>query len=487
LTRSLKVAQNVLTTLISQVVTWALSFAVILYLPHYAGVTGLGRLTLASAFAGMFSLLSSIGSSTVMMRDIPRDVTSTGKLILASLIIRLPLAIISIVIGLGVGELFGYGHELLLLIGLGLVAATLGVVTDTISSAIRGLQNFVIANVGTVIDKVISSLLIVAVCIVRWPLWIIVAAPIISSSIALLYMFQGLNKSNIEWKMPDFQALKSLLMAGLPFVSAGVFVAIYARSDAIFLSKLSTIQAIGWYGLAFRIGGTAMTLPSIVCTAMLPPLSALYRETKAGFIDGTARLINLMIICCIPIAAVMIICPVPLIEVFSHNTPSFLPAANVVRVYGVAVMLWFVSQAIFTGIVACDQQKAVASSMGIAAVVSIPLTAGCVFIGQHDFHNGAVGAAASDLLIEVLLLVFYCNALPKGTISSTLIGVTLKGLVAATPFLATVYFLPLRFGLLASIPCLILYGVLCLQLRCLHYKDIELFSRIVGGKFGVAK
>jgi O-antigen/teichoic acid export membrane protein len=487
MSRSMLVAKNIATTVVAQIVSWVLQLSVVFFLPHYAGVIGLGKITLAGSFAAIFGIFSSLGTSTVLMRDIPRDVTRTGKLIIASLLARIPLAIVSVWLALFVATDFGYGKQLVLFVGIGMVGVVTGVISDTISSGARGLQNFMIANVGSVIDKLIYSGLTVLVCIERLPLWLIVAAPVISSFFSSLYMLKGISGFVVHWQMPDVKEVKSLLIAGLPFISAGIFVAVYAKSDALFLSRLSTLQSIGWYGLAFRISGTAMALPTTVCSAMLPALSSMYRENREGFAGGVARLINLMIICCIPIAAVMIFCPRPLIQLFSHNTTSFLPAANVVRIYGIAVMLWFVSQATFTGIIACDQQKIIAGSMGIGALISVPMTAACVYAGQHVLHNGAIGAASSDLLVEVFLLVCYLKALPVGSVSFSMLGVLVRGLAAAVPLIVLLYLLPSSFILIASIPCIALYAFLCFTFKCLQPTDMELFGRLIGGKFGFSK
>jgi O-antigen/teichoic acid export membrane protein len=479
--------RNIITTLISQVASWGLNFAVILFLPHYAGAKGLGEITLAGSFASVFGLISSLGSATVLMRDIPRDIPSAGRLILASLIIRVPLAALSIVIGLAAALAMGFGHEMTILVGIAMSGTVAGVLSDTLGSAVRGLEKFSIANIGMVIDKVISSILIIAVCVMHGALWLIIAAPIFSTLAASAYMLRAIKTSNIVWSMPDLGALRSLVRAGLPFISVGIFMAVYAKSDALFLSKLSTTESIGWYGLAFRISGTAMALPAIVCSAMLPALSTLYVENKALFADGTSRLINLMILCSVPFAAIMIFCPEPLIAILSHRTASFLPAVNVVRVYGAAILLWFVSQAAFTSIIACDQQKAAAVAMGAAAVLSLPITAGSIFLTQHFWQNGAVGAAISDFLIEIFLFAGYCYVLPKGIVNFSMVTTTAGCFAAVMPLVAAVCFLPIKYALVMIVPCMLLYGILSLQFKCLHAKDLELFRRLLGGKFGFSK
>jgi O-antigen/teichoic acid export membrane protein len=482
LTRSLRVARNVSTTLITQAVTWILSLVVIFFLPRYLGPGGLGEITVAGSFAGIFGLISSVGASTVLMRDIPRDVSRAGALITASMAVRIPLAIFGTFLGLIVGKLFGYSHFVLVLTAICLLGNISGIVGDTLSSALRGLETFSVANAASIIDKVITSSTTIVVCVVHGPLWLIVGSMIISSFFSSGYMFWRLCQTNIVWTMPSKAEIIALVRAGMPFLSGSIFVTIYAKSDAIFLSKLSSISAVGWYNLAFRVSGAAMSLPAIVCSAMLPPLSSLFKESLAAFVDGASRLMNLMIICAVPFGAAMILCPVQLVDLLSHHVSSFRPAVPVVQVYGVATVLWFVSQAAATSIIACDQEKIFARAMSVAALFSIPLTALCVYAGQHWLHNGAVGAAVSDLIAEIYLLGCYIKVLPKGVVSFTSITTCCKALVAAVPMLVEFYVVPAKYVLFGAVPCVAIYAILCLQFHCVHAKDIELMRQMIRGR-----
>jgi O-antigen/teichoic acid export membrane protein len=485
LNRSAGVARNITTTLITQVVTWGLSFAVLLFLPTYAGAAGYGNINLAVSFASILGIFSGLGVTMVIMRDIPREPRKAGTLVLASLILRLPLALLSIGLGLMIGKALGYSDRVLLYIGIYLTIAVIGVFADTFNAAVRGLQTFSFANMGQIIDKVVSSVIIIAVCLLKGPLWMVVAAYGISVLFSLTVMVKGLTRPDVDWVMPTKDQMMALARSGIPFVSAGVFTAIYGKSDALFLARLSDNVNIGWYSLAFRIAGTAMALPTTVCSAMLPPLSALYKENLALFIDGTARLLNIMVICCVPVAAVMVFCSAPLVSLFSHGAASFKPASLSVQIYGVAIILFFLSQGASSAVIACDREKIFSRAMAVAAFFSIPITALCIYIGQKALHNGSAGACISDLIPEVYLLGCYLAALPKGSVSFSLLATGLKACLAALPLMAMFYLVPSRFALFSAIPCVAIYGFMCLKLGCLHVRDIDVLKSMAKDKIGL--
>ena len=107
MSRSRLVARNVLVTLATQILSWGLSFLVTLYLPRYVGSGGLGALTLAGSFAGIFSIGVGLGTSTVLTRDIARDPDRVGELTLAALALRLPLGLVAVSLAWGIAPRSG--------------------------------------------------------------------------------------------------------------------------------------------------------------------------------------------------------------------------------------------------------------------------------------------------------------------------------------------------------------------------------------------
>jgi hypothetical protein len=74
-----------------------------------------------------------------------------------------------------------------------------------------------------------------------------------------------------------------------------------------------------------------------------------------------------------------------------------------------------------------------------------------------------------------------------GSVSFSMLGVLVRGLAAAVPLIVLLYLLPSSFILIASIPCIALYAFLCFTFKCLQPTDMELFGRLIGGKFGFSK
>jgi O-antigen/teichoic acid export membrane protein len=477
MSRSRLVARNVVTTLVTQLVSWGLTFVVTLYLPRYLGDTGLGAITLAASFAVIFSLLVSLGTSTVLIKEIARDHSRTGELVLAALAIRIPLAAFAIGLGALATEALRYHHELQVLIWTALAAMAFGQVNDILGSALRGLEEIPRQNAAILVEKIISSVLTILLVLHRAPLWTFVAIGLVSTvfsfGINLFALWPHLRGLHI----PQRPTLRSLISSGLPFLTTAVFMAVYGQSDAILLSKMSSIAAIGWYGLAKRLGGTTMMIPTALTSAMLPTLSRVYQEDKDAFEGAVRRLFNFMLICVVPFAAVLILAPGQILSLL-HYPAAFRNSIPVLVMMGSAVILWYLSSAAGTALIACDRQNALSRITGISALISVPICSVLIYVTQHYFSNGAIGAMLSDVVIEAYMVTAYLRALPVGLFTWNNFGVLGRATAAALPIITLFHFVQDKRGLLLLVPGLILYIPLCWLLRCLHPQDMQMLQQI---------
>ena len=476
-----RVARNVATTLATQLLSWGMTFIVTLYLPRFIGDVGLGFLTLASSFASVFSLGVGLGTSTVLIKDIARDHGRAGELALASLALRVPLGLAAVVLGWGASFALGYDAHLRMLLAVALGVMAVGQITEALGCVLRGLEEIPRQNAAALAEKVVASVLTVVLVVLRAPLAWIIGAAALGSLTSLLVILGSLRRHVARIARPSADTIKTLVRAGMPFLTTAVFMAVYGQADALLLSKMSSVAAIGWYGLAKRLGGSTMVIPVALASALLPTLARLWESNREDFAVSVRRLWNLMLIAVVPFAAILGLAPARVLALL-HYPASFSHSVPVLVLMGGAVILWFLSQVAGTALVASDRQGAVSRVAGVAALLSVPVCAGCIFLTQHAMHNGAVGAMLSDVLVEGYLLLAYVRALPTGLLHGRSVLVLLRALVAALPLVGLFHFVHSPAGLVWLVPGLIAYLPLCLLLGCLSPQDVQAVRRLFLGK-----
>jgi O-antigen/teichoic acid export membrane protein len=142
------ISRNFLATLVTQLVSWVLTFIVTMYLPRYAGTDGMGRLAVAGSFIAIFSVLASLGTSSVLIKDIARDHSRAGELLGAALLVRIPLALLLGAIGYGIACLLNYATELRLFILLAAIGIVVGTVNDVLGAVLQGMEKLTRQSLG---------------------------------------------------------------------------------------------------------------------------------------------------------------------------------------------------------------------------------------------------------------------------------------------------------------------------------------------------
>ncbi len=486
MSRSRLVARNVLATLASQVLSWGMSFILTVTLTRYIGAHGLGLLTFAGSFAGVFAIAMALGTSTVLTRDIARDTSRTAELTLAALAMRLPIGLLSIGAGWAVARALGYGPSVRLLVVVALAAMLVGMLNDALGSALRGLQEIPRQNAAALADKAVMAALVVLLIRGHAPLWMIAGTGGVSALVALVINASAFGPYWKSVRRPTAATVRALARQGMPFLTTAVFIAVYGNCDALLMSKLSDFDAIGWYGLAKRLGATTLFLPVALTGAMLPALSRVYGEDRRAFEGAAQRMFNFVVICAVPFAAVLVMAPGRIIALVTDHKAGFAPAAPVLMILGAAIILWFVSQAASTALIASDRQAALSRITAVSALICVPVTGVLIFVTQRALHNGAIGAIGGDVLIEAYMVTAYLRALPPGFFNGRSFGTLARAGAAALPLVGLFYFVHDRHSLLLLVPGLLLYVPLCWLLRCLHPSDVQMVRQMWKGRVGAS-
>ncbi len=410
------VTRAVAITLLTQAISWSLALVVTFYLPSYLGVLNLGRLSLATAFAGTVAGLVSFGTSTVLIAEISKTPERAAALVRTSLALRGALAGGLLCIAALVAWLMNFGREVNLLIALVLPPILLWQVTETYLAALNGLQQFVKLNAINLVEKLTFSAIVIALVMLKAPLWTFAAAYIVSNGTVAIVARHVFNRATRSFTVPAVPATvasaQAMAKAGVPFLSSKVFSMIYGEgSTALLMSKLSTLEAIGWLGLAKRFFGAAYVIPMAISNSMLPMLTRAHHDgDRARFRRLVWMLFGAVFVAALPIAIVLSFFPDTLLKVLNYP-PSFAGSIPVLRIMGLVVFLWFAQQALATAIIATGKQKVFVLVTSVAAALAFPVCGVCIWAGERYLANGAVGAMLGDTLLEIVMLTFYVRAL----------------------------------------------------------------------------
>lgn len=473
-----RVVRNIAVTLGTQILSWALTFAVTLSLPRYVGDAGLGKMAFALSLAALFGTVIPLGTSTVLVREIAKDRSRTGELLLAAIFLRVPLGLLMTALLIGmISALHAVSpmHYSDLTRTLVIIAASgmiVGGVNEALSSALLGQENMTRQSASVLSEKFLSSALVIGLIALRQPIWMLASVALISSLVSLSVNMTAFKPLLPTLRLPRRETLRFLVVAGLPFFALGVFRMLYNQIDVPVLAFFTDDRTVGWYNIATRLLGSTLFIPVALATALLPSLTRLHAASPERFNGALRRALTLVILCAVPIAAPLVVLPHKILLGFLHYPAAFAHSAPILAIYGVGVLLWYVSQITGTALVVLDKQKEMCRISVIALVLTV---IGCLTLipaARHLWHNGGVGAALTDVGVEVYMNAAFLLVLPRGTFGVQTLYVLLRSLVAVIPMAALMLLLHGALQWVGAAGGVAVYAAVCYGLGCISRDDL---------------
>jgi len=467
-----------------------MSFAVVLFLPAYLGPAGMGKLSLATAFAAILMAVVPLGTSTVLVKEVARNPDLAVPLLRTSLLLRTPVCLLATLLAYGAASLMRLNHETTILVLVCSGGTVLSVTNDAVASTLQGLEKLPRQNFVAVIEKLVWSGLTILAVVERAPLWQIAMASWVSSGIATvcnLSAFRSDLRSIVGGASDRISKVdtRSMIVMGLPFLGWSVCVTLYGQTDPMVIHLVTHRDLdIGWYGVTTKLVGTTLFLPAALSAALIPRLSKLHADgtDSAEFMTIARRALSIAMLCGIPLAVMFGLMPDRILDMLPYRG-KFAEAGPVLRIGGAGLILWYLGIVLGTFVVARDGQRQLARSAAGAAIMGLPLCLLCSHLTFLRSGNAATGAIASDCLVELGLVICYARLIPAGYVDRSFLSLAARCL-AGSVVTAILFYAGASHGvgLWWAAPCAIVYLGICVVFRCIGPSDLSMVKRVLARK-----
>lgn len=474
--RTTRVARNVVMVLGSQIAIWIAGSGLAIVLPRYLGEANIGRLTFATSFTGIFSIIVLFGSERYITREIARNPKQGAHVAFNALVTRVPLVLVALVIMVAFVNLLHYPRPTREVVYILAGSLCVNAVGNTCSAALQGLERMTLTSVAAIAEKVLSGVLgIVAVVLagegmITYAI-ILLAANAVSGGIIVIYFLQVIGISG----RIDAKECRAILRGGLPFLIWGVSLLIYGTIDITMLSLMTNDDVVGWYGTSYRFIGIATFFPFSVTMALLPTISSSTREQSRALVQ---RCLDLVMFVSVPTSVFFLVGAHALI-LFLHYPAGFDNSIILLRILSLHIPLTAFTMVAGTVLIAYDKEGPRTKAAVAAAVLNPIINLAAIPYFQHMNGNGAIGAAIVSVAIEVFMLVVMLLLLERGTFGRHNLYGAMRSVAAGIP-MAAVMIAVSPFGLL---PMMFLGGatfvVAALFFRAITVDEIKEIRAIV--------
>lgn len=418
------VLANTLASLGTQLVTWCFTLAATVYVPRALGAAAMGMLNVAYAWWGLGSVILSAGIEPYVVKRVAREPGDLQALVRVALTIRVLVGTTLLASALIAGYLLRLDPEaqaVLLFAGL---SACIWSCIGLLQAAVQGYERFSYTVPGNIIEKVLSAMGSIAVVRLGFHAASVAGVGILAATVNLavlaLIMRRNLpsppSRNSVNWL--------ALVRGGLPFFWSIAASTLYLQVITIFLGLLTNDTVTGYYGVASRLFGTSLFIPTALLAALFPVLSRQF-ASDTGLLRRTAqRTFDILIFLGLPLSVGLSELAGPVIRlIYGHRFEGTVP---VMAIFGAILIATYLNMYVSQLLSAIDRQRTWMVISILSLMLIVPLSIGCILFFQVHLHNGGIGAAIAFLTTESVQTLLGLTLVARRILSWHIVTFTLR-------------------------------------------------------------
>ncbi|MEO7020964.1 MAG: flippase [Ktedonobacteraceae bacterium] len=473
-----KIINNTLISLVGQLVTWTSTLGLTIAYGRFLGDVKFGELYFATMFVGLIGFPVEFGFNQQLTRDVATDPEKAHAYLWNTLLIKMTLWITLYGGILLTAKGLGYSQEQWDLVAICGVNLMVGSVVSTFAALHYAFSRTVFPSVGMMIEKgldaVVGFILLKNGASVQTMAFVLLGGSIIDGIWVALWFFRLTG-----WRLTfDRVIIIDLFRSSIPFVAYGILGVIYYRIDTVLLSLMANTAVVGWYGAGYRLFDTLLFVPNLIINAIMYPIFAKLSTNARS--QSTLKLaieksMNLLLICSIPIATLMIV-GAPNIIGFLYHRAEFANSIPVLQALAPGLVFLYINTLLSSIIVSTKGEKKIPLMAAIALVFNLGTNLLLIPLYKQ------VGAALVTSLTELLLLCTSMVIIQKQLLPGKSIRVASKALVSALVMAAAIYLLRSLSILFITPVAFLAYAGSAFLLRTIPREDMQFLLKAVKNK-----
>jgi O-antigen/teichoic acid export membrane protein len=386
-----------------QLVTWTMTFLWTLIVPRALGPSGTGLIVSAMAVAGVLGVVLGLGTRNYLVREMVVDPDAAPRLLGTAVVMRVLLTPVFVAAVVVYAHFAHYGHRGTVVLYLAAGATLLTLFAEPLQAGFQAIERMEYLALSDVITKSGQGVLGIALVLIGFR-----AVGIAGSMAAVAALVVVLNAAWLSrWLRVDLRTnaahLRDMVRQSVAYWAFGLFFMFYLWIDSVLLSLLTRSEVVGWYGVPTRLFQTLMFLPALLSTAWLPRLVSAFGEGPERLRDAARTPLELVGLLGPPICAGTVVVAGPMIHALYGS--AYDRAVPVLIVLGLCVPPMYLNIVLNNVLVAAKRQVLWTYVMAGATVVNPLINVALIPFTEHRYGNGAIGAAVSLLLTELVILV----------------------------------------------------------------------------------
>jgi O-antigen/teichoic acid export membrane protein len=471
------VKRSIAVLFLSQVTTWGLALLMTISQNRFLGPEGVGILGTALSVWTMATVITSLGTNTLVTLEMARSRERGIALIPGVATLRSIAFIIALFAVAAFSALAPYDTTTRVVIAIAAVGAFFTLQAEVARAAMYGLQRMAVAARVDVISKVTMVVTLVTVLALGGDVRAAaIASAAVTAGSCIMFWAELRGLIPIRFTAPRNMA-REALRRGSPYLVSDVTHIIYLQIDVVAISLLASREEVGWYAAANLLFASLLFVPTIFMTALFPRIAKMHEDGEGGIDALLHRAVRSMLLLGAPIGLGTLVVAEPVVVLMSGE--RFREAGNVLEIFGIVLTLEFLTILFGRFAVATGRHKFFNTLLVIVTVSSIPLDLILVPWTRDRYGNGAMGGALAYIVTELFIVASCVIVLARDLISWSSMIRVLKVTAASAAMVAAAWPLRDRALPLAIVVGAVAYVAVIVVLRTLDPEERELASGLV--------
>lgn len=471
-----KIAFNIFYLTTGQGLSWVLASVVVVILPAYLGPAAMGMFSTVGAISGIVGVVALLGINVFILKETAKNPLETQYLVGSSVVLCVVAALICWSITAIVITVSGASQTMQILVYITALSNIIGISVVPLRSALQGLDKMQYTLVEVLFSKGLSTILTFVVITLNLGIFVLAGSSLLTLIPTVFIFWWAFLKNSKTRVARDFSTYLKLIKSGYYFLITDISFNIYLYLDTMLLATFTNDKIVGYYSLPVRLFGSLLIAPVIVGQALLPSLSRTSTSSESENIILARKLLQFLICISLPIAAGVTVMAGPLLETLYKG--EFNPSILVLIILGWTTIPTYLGIGLYQILISQDRQKSWTKVMVFAVFVNLGLNIILIPLYQSMMENGAVGAAISQLLTELLIGVIGCKIIGPAIINKQLLLIVLKSVLAAFIMVVTIWPLREQFLLIPILVGGFIYCTLAILLFGLSSDIKQIFKKL---------
>jgi O-antigen/teichoic acid export membrane protein len=472
LTTIRKIAKNTGVLFAGQILSYVLGFIYVIYVARYLGAESFGILTLALAFTGIFGILADLGLSRLIVRDVSRDKSLTGKYLGNSLSMKLILALFMLLVTILVLNLFNYPEEIINVVYI----LTISVIFTSFSQLFYSIYQIFQKMEYQAIGLILNGILILGSAFLGMLFRLDVTGFAILYLIATIFvLLYNIIVCSYKFMIPgikfNFSFWKMIISNSIFFGLADVFIVIYFNIDSVMLSLIVGEAVVGWYNAAYRLIFVLMFIPTVLVVTLFPLMSKQFEYAKEILkMEYEKSFKYLFVISIILLVYGLLFADKIILMIYGND---YFPAIGALQVLIFVIPIIFLTNLFGNLMAAINMQRVVTLVAGANAFLNIVLN--LILIPKYSFIGAGIATVLTEGLGFVLMYYYISKYFSRISVIENILKPVFCGLIIAI----IIYFFKSEINwILAGVIGLSTYVLLLYALKIINNEDFKLFKQV---------